>query len=361
MKAVIIAGGTGTRLRPLTYTTPKPMVPLLGKPFMQHQLALLRRHGVSDVIINLHYLPEVIQNYFGDGRDHHLPIRYSLETKPLGTAGAVKLAEEHLGSAPVVIINGDILTDVDLQDMLAFHLEKKAVATIALARVADPTAYGLVITDAEGQVQQFLEKPSRDEVIADTVNAGVYILDPQLLRFIPTGEAYSFERGLFPLLLQLRERVYGYHTQRYWLDIGSPEKYQQAHTDILQGRLRIPLDAERRTGDIWVERDVWVDESAELKGPIYLAKGSRIGKRVSVTEFSVIGPGVVVDDDARVAQSIVGEGSVIGQGAFIGHSLIGSHCVIGAASQVPEGLLLGDGSSLACGTNLNRFSSRLSA
>ncbi|MFN3432289.1 MAG: NDP-sugar synthase, partial [Candidatus Sericytochromatia bacterium] len=195
MRAVIIAGGSGTRLRPLTYNTPKPMVPLFNKPFLQYQMELLKRHGITEIIVNLHYLSNVIEDYFGDGSALGLKIFYSREEKALGTAGAVKLAEEFFDDEPLVVLNGDILTDVDLSAILAFHKEKKARATITMIRVTDPTAYGLIFTDGEGQVTRFLEKPSWDEATVDTVNAGIYVLDPSVFRYVPRNEAYSFERG----------------------------------------------------------------------------------------------------------------------------------------------------------------------
>ncbi|MDB5101238.1 MAG: hypothetical protein JWM80_5659 [Cyanobacteria bacterium RYN_339] len=352
MRAVIIAGGSGTRLRPLTYNTPKPMVPLFGKPFLQYQLEHLKRHGITEIVINLHYLSEVIQEHFGDGSELGLKIFYSLEDKPLGTAGAVKLAEEHFNDEPLVVFNGDILTDIDLTAMIAFHNDHQARTTLAMIRVADPTSYGLIFTEDDGRITRFLEKPSWDEATVDTVNAGIYILDPSVFRYVPRQEAYSFERGLFPLLLQLNEKVYGYTTSAYWLDIGSPQKYLQAHTDILLDRVKVDLDAERRPGNVWVGKDVDLDPTAEVRGPVYLGDRSKIRKRARIKEFTVLGAGVCVDDRAILEHVLVGENTIIGEEANLKHCIIGRNCQVGAASNLDGNTVVADDSVIGRGTRM---------
>ena len=350
MKAVIIAGGSGTRLRPLTYNTPKPMVPLFNKPFLQYQLELLKRHGITEVIINLHYLSAVIKEYFGDGSELGLKITYSLEDKPLGTAGAVKLAEEYFDDEPLLVFNGDILTDLDLSALIAFHQEKKARATITMIRVTDPTAYGLIFTEDDGQVNRFLEKPSWDEATVDTVNAGIYVLDPSVFRYVPRNEAYSFERGLFPLLLQLNERVYGYTTDAYWLDIGSPVKYLQAHTDILMDRVKVELDAERQPGNVWVGKDVDIDPTAEIRGPVYLGDRTKVRKRAKIKEFSILNAGVCVDDKAVLEHALIGEGSTIGEEAQLTRCIVGRNCTIGGSALMNSNSVVADDSVIGKGT-----------
>lgn len=350
MRAVIIAGGSGTRLRPLTYNTPKPMVPLFNKPFLQYQLELLKRHGITEIIINLHYLSNVIEEYFGDGSALGLKIYYSLEEKPLGTAGAVKLAEEFFDDEPLVVFNGDILTDVNLTEIIAYHKAKKARATITMIRVTDPTAYGLIFTNDEGEVTRFLEKPSWDEATVDTVNAGIYVLDPSVFRYVPRNEAYSFERGLFPLLLQLNEKVVGYTTDAYWLDIGSPVKYLQAHTDILLDRVKVDLDAERREGNIWVGKDVDIDPSAEIRGPVFIGDRAKVRKRVRLKEFTILNAGVCVDDKATLEHVLVGENSVIGEEANLSKCIIGRNCHIGASAVMNSNSVVADDSVIGKGT-----------
>jgi mannose-1-phosphate guanylyltransferase/phosphomannomutase len=352
MRAVIIAGGSGTRLRPLTYNTPKPMVPLFGKPFLQYQLEHLKRHGVTEIVINLHYLSEVIEAYFGDGSELGLKIFYSLEEKPLGTAGAVKLAEEHFTDEPLIVLNGDILTDIDLTEMIDFHRINRARVTLAMIKVADPTSYGLIFTEENGQISRFLEKPSWDEATVDTVNAGIYILDPSVFRYVPRHEAYSFERGLFPLLLQLNERVFGYTTDSYWLDIGSPQKYLQAHNDILMDRVKVEISAERRPGNIWVGKDVEIDPTAEIRGPAYLGNRSKVRKRARIKEFTILGPGVIVDDRAILEQVLIGEGSEIGEEANLKNCIIGSNCRIGASAVLNSNSVVADESVIGRGTRL---------
>ena len=354
MKAIIIAGGSGTRLRPLTYNTPKPMVPLFDKPFLQHQLELLRRHGITDVVINLHYLSDSISDYFGDGHALGMHIEYSYEEKPLGTAGAVKLAEPYFDGEPMVVLNGDILTDIDLGELVAFHQASGATASIAMIRVTDPTAYGLLFTALDGRIERFLEKPSWDEATVDTVNTGIYVLDPAIFRYVPQNEAYSFERGLFPLLLQLGEPIYGFPTEAYWLDIGSPQKYMQAHMDVLMGRLSLELDAERRPDGVWVGRDVDIDATAEVRGPAYLGSGVKIRKRVRIREFTVLGPGVCVDDKATLEHVLIGEGTVIGEEATLRRCLVGKRCQIGAAAVLSDHTVLADDSAVGRGTRIGQ-------
>lgn len=354
MKAIIIAGGSGTRLRPLTYNTPKPMVPLFEKPFLQHQLELLRRHGITDVVINLHYLSDTISEYFGDGSQLGMRIEYSYEEKALGTAGAVKLAEQYFDGEPMVVLNGDILTDIDLGELVAFHQSRQAKATIAMIRVTDPTAYGLLFTDVEGRITRFLEKPSWDEATVDTVNTGIYVLDPSIFRYVPQNEAYSFERGLFPLLLQLGESIYGFPTDAYWLDIGSPQKYLQAHTDVLMGRVKLELDAERRDDGVWVAKGVDIDPTAEVKGPVYLGTGVKVRKRARVREFSVLGPGVCIDDKATIEHSLIGEGTVIEEEATLRRCLVGKRCRIGAAAALADNTVLADDSTVGRGTRIGQ-------
>ncbi len=354
MKAIIIAGGSGTRLRPLTYNTPKPMVPLFDKPFLQHQLEHLRRHGITDVVINLHYLSESISDYFGDGHDLGMRIEYSFEEKPLGTAGAVKLAERYFDGEPMVVFNGDILTDIDVGELVAYHQARQAKATIAMIRVTDPTAYGLIFTDLDGRIVRFLEKPSWDEATVDTVNTGLYVLDPSIFRYVPQNEAYSFERGLFPLLLQLGEPVYGFPTDAYWLDIGSPQKYLQAHADVLMGRIKLELDAERRPDGVWVGKNVEIDPTAEVRGPAYLGNGVKVRKRARIREFSVLGPGVCVDDKATLEHVLIGEGTTIGEEAHLRRCLIGKRCQIGAAAVLADHTVLADDSAVGRGTRIGQ-------
>jgi mannose-1-phosphate guanylyltransferase / phosphomannomutase len=352
LRAVIIAGGSGTRLRPLTFNTPKPMVPLFNKPFLQTQIELLKKHGITEIIINLHYLSDKIKDYFGDGSKFGVKIFYSFEEKPMGTCGAVKLAEPFFDNEPLLVFNGDILTDINLTELVEFHKQSQARATLTMIRVTDPTAYGLIFTEEDGRITRFLEKPSWDEATVDTVNAGIYVLDPSVFRYVPLNEAYSFERGLFPLLLQLNEKVYGHTTDSYWLDIGSPAKYLQAHTDILMDRVKIELDAERRPGNIWIGQNVDIDPSAELRGPLYIGDGVKIRKRARIKEFSILNENVVVEDKAILERVLVGRDTKIEEDCKIRQSIIGQKTVIQAAASIDGNTVLADESVIGKGTKL---------
>lgn len=362
MQAVIVAGGAGTRLRPLTYNRPKPMVPLFDKPFLQYQVELLRRYGIKDIVINVHYLAKEIMEYFGDGSALGVSIRYSEEQTALGTAGAVKKAEPLLSNEPLMVMNADILTDFDLGAMLRFHQEKQATVTVSLIPVEDPSAFGLAVLDENGRVLRYLEKPTQDEATDlgspaghHLINAGFYIMDPSVLRFMPINEAYSFERGLFPLLLQLKEAFYGVEMRGYWLDIGNPERYIQAHNDILSERVKVEMNAERRDGNIWVAEGADLDPSAELRGPLYIGSRVRVRKRARVMEYAVLCSDVIVDDRALVESSIIGAGTTIGEDAKVRRSLVGGDCTINEHVQL-EGALIADNSQVAKGSRLGTLS-----
>lgn len=354
MRAIIIAGGSGTRLRPLTYNTPKPMVPLFGKPFLQYQIELLRDHGITDIVINLHYLSDSIKDVLGDGSKLGVRLYYSLEDKALGTAGAVKNAEQFFDDEPMLVFNGDILTDVDLSAVLKSHKDTKARATLTLIRVEDPTAYGLVMMD-DSRITRFLEKPTMDEardLNVDTVNAGIYVLDPDVFRYVPKNEAYSFERGLFPLLLQLDERLSGYVTDSYWIDIGSPLKYMQAHTDVLQKRVKVHMPGTELQPGLWVGDDVDLDDSADVRGPVYIGHGAKVRRKAKLHEYSVLGSGVVLDDRAVLERTLVGAGSTIGEEASLERCIVGRNCTIGAHAQLGHNMVLADDSVVGKGTRI---------
>src|SRR5262245_1844728 len=252
MQAVILAGGEGTRLRPLTLHTPKPVVPIVNRPFLFYQIDVLKRADIKDITLSLSYQPNKIADIFGDGDEYGLKIRYAVEASPLGTAGAYKNAQEHLTESTIVF-NGDILTDIDIAKVIDYHREKKAAATIVLTPVENPSAYGLVETEADGRVRRFLEKPKPEEITCNTINAGVYVLEPHVLDYIPMGEKYSFEYQLFPALRENKETFYAFTWGGYWLDIGTPQRYLQANDDLLRGRINSFKIARPEAGSIVVE------------------------------------------------------------------------------------------------------------
>ena len=240
MKAVIMAGGEGTRLRPLTCNLPKPMVPIVHKPMMEHILNLLKAHSIHEIASTLWYLPQDVMDYFGDGSQFGVSMEYFVEEEPLGTAGSVKNAEDFLNET-FVVVSGDSLTDIDLSKAVAFHRERNAVATLVLTRVANPLNYGIVITGEDGRIRQFLEKPSWSEVFSDTVNTGIYVLEPEVLQEFAKGQNVDFSRDLFPKLLAKEAPIYGYIADGYWSDVGNLEVYRQAQQDCLDGKVRIDL------------------------------------------------------------------------------------------------------------------------
>src|SRR5450432_543189 len=237
MQALILAGGKGTRLRPLTVYTPKPIVPICNRPFLLYQIDTLKRAGITDITLSLSYQPNKIEQLLGDGSEFGVNLRYTVEPQPMGTAGAYKFAEE-LIREPTVVFNGDILTDLDLKAAIREHTERQAVATIVLSPVSNPRAYGLVETESDGRIRRFLEKPKEEEITVNTINAGTYIFEPKVLDFIPAGENHSFEYGLFPHLLERQEPFFAHIPQRtYWIDIGTPERYLRIHHDLLANRV----------------------------------------------------------------------------------------------------------------------------
>src|SRR4051794_33135066 len=250
MKAVVMAGGEGTRLRPLTSNQPKPMVPIVGKPCMEHIVELLRDHGFDEVVVTLAFMPQAIRSYFGDGEALGVKIEYSVEDTPLGTAGSVKQAEGALQET-FLVISGDALCDVDLGALLDFHREKQAAVTIGLKSVDNPLEFGIVVTDEDGRVERFLEKPSWSQVFSDTINTGIYVMEPEVLRHIPPGESYDFSSQLFPLLLEMGRPLYGFVLDGYWQDIGNLDQYRQANFDALGERVRLENKGIRIRGDVW--------------------------------------------------------------------------------------------------------------
>src|SRR6266850_2485427 len=259
MKAILLAGGKGTRLRPLTIHTPKPIVPIFDRPFLQFQLDLIKKVSeIDEVILSLNYQPRRIEEIFGDGGDTGLSLRYMVEPAPLGTAGAIKFAAAHVDDS-IVVFNGDVLTEVDLAKVIALHRERKAKATIVLTPVDNPTAYGLVETDRDGNIQRFLEKPNADEITCDTINAGIYVLEPDTFDRIPKDTAWSIERSFFPSLIEHGETFIAYVSRGYWIDIGTPAKYMQVHRDIMDGLYRTAPFADRAS-TTWISPQARVED-----------------------------------------------------------------------------------------------------
>src|SRR5690242_19707101 len=303
MKAILLAGGKGTRLRPLTIHTPKPIVPIFDRPFLHYQLDLLKQvPEIDEVILSLNYQPRRIEEIFGDGSDSGLALRYVVEPAPLGTAGAVRYAGESLRES-VVVFNGDVLTQVDLAAVIALHRERKAKATIVLTRVENPTAYGLVETDARGNIQRFLEKPNPDETTCDTINAGISVLEPDTFDRIPKDTPWSIERSFFPSLIERGETFVAYVYRGYWIDIGTPEKYMQVHRDIMDGRYRAAPFAGEASA-VWVSPDARVDEGVALEGPCFIDADAVVKAGARIGPYSVIGRHCHIEEHAVIDRAI---------------------------------------------------------
>jgi NDP-sugar pyrophosphorylase family protein len=345
MKAILLAGGKGTRLRPLTIHTPKPIVPIFNRPFLHYQLDLLKHVAeIDEVVLSLNYQPRRIEEIFGDGGESGLPIRYVVEPAPLGTAGAVRYAGESLRES-VVVFNGDVLTMVDLAAVIALHRERKAKATIVLTPVENPSAYGLVETDDHGNIRRFLEKPNPDEITCDTINAGIYVLEPDTFDRIPKDTPWSIERSFFPSLIERGETFVAYVYRGYWIDIGTAEKYMQVHRDIMDGRYRAAPFA-GAVSPAWVSPQARVEEGATIDGPCFVDEGSVIKSGARIGPYSVIGRQCHVEEHAVVEQAIVWANSRISQEAVVRGSILGRHCHIGRNASVENGVVLGDKSAV---------------
>lgn len=323
MKAVIMAGGFGTRLRPLTVNLPKPMVPLFNRPILFHILNLLRSYGFEEIVMLLYYQPEMISGYFSTGEKFGLKIKYYLPKGDLSTAGAVKLAQEDLKNT-FLVISGDLLTNFDLGKVLEFHLERKSLATIVLARVPEPLSYGIVITKEDGKIERFLEKPSWGEVFSDTINAGVYILEPKIFEYIPEGEEFDFSKNLFPLLLEKNLPLYGYIAQEYWRDIGNLEEYRLAHYDCLDGLVGVCRQGKKIKLD---------------KYDIYVGEGTKIAGDAKFTSSVVIGENCRIEKEAEIGRSVIGNNVFIGKGTKIFGSIIWDNVSFGEESESTEAII----------------------
>ena len=341
MKAILLAGGKGTRLRPLTVHTPKPIVPIFNRPFLYYQIDLLRQvPEIDEVILSLNYQPRRIEEIFGDGEGLGVKLRYVVEPMPLGTGGAIRYAGDSLTES-VVVFNGDVLTQVDLGAVLRLHRERKAKATIVLTPVDNPRAYGLVETHPDGSVKRFLEKPAEDEITCNTINAGIYVLEPETFDRIPKDTAWSIERSYFPSLIERGEAFVAYVYDGYWIDIGTPGKYLQVHRDIMDGHYSAPPFA-GTPHTAWVSPDARVEEGVELHGPCFVDEGAVIKAGTKVLPYSVLGRQTHVDEGATIDGAIVWPNGWIGREATVRGAILGRNCHIGRSAVVDGHAVLGD-------------------
>ena len=352
MKAVVMAGGEGTRLRPLTSSRPKPMVPVVGRPVMEHILELLRAHGVSQVIVTVQYLSAQIEDYFGDGSDFGMEVSYSVEPEPLGTAGSVRRCAADLDET-FLVISGDALTDVDLGRVVDLHRRRESWVTLALARVPNPLEFGVVITDAGGRVQRFLEKPGWGEVFSDTINTGIYVIEPKALAEVPADRPYDFSKELFPKLMAAGAPLYGCAVDGYWCDIGNLGQFMQANEDALRGRVRLRMPGRRFPDDIWIGAGATVHPSAHLSGPLVIGENCSIQEEAVVEGPAVIGPNSVIERGCRLTRSVLLGNAYIGPRASVEGALLGRGVRLGTGAGVQEGSVIGDGCHLHEGSRVN--------
>jgi mannose-1-phosphate guanylyltransferase / phosphomannomutase len=341
MKAVVMAGGEGTRLRPLTSNQPKPMVSIVGKPCMEHILELLREHGLTDVIVTVAFLPQAIRSYFGEGDTLGLNIGYSVEESPLGTAGSVRLAARQLDET-FLVISGDALCDLDLTKLIEFHKERGAAVTIGLKSVENPLEFGIVVTDEEGRIERFLEKPSWGQVFSDTINTGIYVLEPEVLKHVPTDRPYDFSKELFPYLLEMGRPLYGYVMDGYWQDVGNLDQYRQANFDALDESVKLNVPGIRIRGNVWLGEGVEIADLDQVEGPALIGNYSRIAPGASVGAYSVLSNSVTLRERTRTTRSVIDSSTHIGRSSLIEGAILGRSCDIRAHVRIHEGVAIGD-------------------
>ncbi|MCW6038395.1 mannose-1-phosphate guanyltransferase [Spirulina subsalsa FACHB-351] len=341
MRAVLMAGGSGTRLRPLTCDLPKPMVSILNRPIAEHIINLLKDNGITEVIATLHYLPDIMRDYFQDGSDFGVQMTYAVEEdQPLGTSGCVKNIAELLDET-FLVISGDSLTDFDLRSAIAFHKAKRSKATLILTRVPNPLEFGVVITDSQQRICRFLEKPSTSEIFSDTVNTGAYILEPEVLDYLPINEESDFSKDLFPLLLQRGEPMYGYIAEGYWCDVGNLDTYRQAQYDGLDGKVHLQIPYEEKNPGQWIGQNTYIDPSAKIERPVLIGSNCRIGPRVHIEAGTVLGDNITVGADADLKRPIIANGAIIGEEAHLRACVISRGTRVDRRSHILEGAVVG--------------------
>ncbi|GAA1556058.1 mannose-1-phosphate guanyltransferase [Actinomadura kijaniata] len=342
MKAVVMAGGEGTRLRPMTANQPKPLLPLINRPIMEHVLRLLRRHGFDETVVTVQFLAALIRNYFGDGEELGMSLSYATEEIPLGTAGSVKNAEEALRDDRFLVISGDALTDIDLTDMVRFHERNGALVTIGLKRVPNPLEFGIIIADEQGRIQRFLEKPTWGQVFSDTVNTGIYVMEPEVLDHVAKDEQVDWSADVFPKLLAEGAPLYGYVADCYWEDVGTHESYLKAQADMLSGKVGIALDGFEMSPGVWVAEGAEVDAEAVLKGPLYIGDYAKVEAGVELREYTVLGSNVVVKEGAFLHRAVVHDNVFIAPSTNLRGCVVGKNTDIMSGARVEEGAVIGD-------------------
>jgi mannose-1-phosphate guanylyltransferase / phosphomannomutase len=342
VKAVIMAGGEGTRLRPLTSNQPKPMLPMANRPMMEHVVGLLRQHGMTDIVVTVAFMANAIRTYFGDGSELGVRMVYATEETPLGTAGSVLNAREELDE-PFLVISGDVLTDIDLSAVVDFHRQKGALATLALCSVENPLEFGIVIADEHGAIERFLEKPTWGQVFSDTINTGIYVLEPEIFDFIPEGRAVDFSSEVFPSVLAADRPIYGYVAQGYWEDVGTTEAYLKAHQDILDAKVQVEIEGFPLRPGVWLGKGSTVDPTAVVDGPAIIGDNCSVGPGVVLGEYTTLGSNVRIAEGVEVRRSVVADNGYFGAGVRVAGSVIGRSCDLRQGARCEPGSVLGEG------------------
>jgi mannose-1-phosphate guanylyltransferase/phosphomannomutase len=337
-----MAGGEGTRLRPMTANQPKPMLPVVNKPIMEHVLRLLKRHGFTETVVTVQFLASLVRNYFGDGDDVGMSLQYATEEMPLGTAGSVKNAEDELRSGPFLVISGDALTDIDLSAMVRYHKENGALVTVGLTRVPNPLEFGIIIVGEDGRIQRFLEKPTWGQVFSDTVNTGIYVMEPEVLAEVPAAVSVDWSSDVFPQLLKTGAPLYGWIADGYWEDVGTHESYLKAQADVLAGRVEAEIDGFEVSPGVWVSEGAEVDPEALLTGPLCIGDYAKIEAGAQLREFSVVGSNVVVKEGAFVHRAVVHNNVYVGQGVTLRGCVVGKNTDVMGSVRIEEGAVVGD-------------------
>jgi mannose-1-phosphate guanylyltransferase/phosphomannomutase len=341
VKAVIMAGGEGTRLRPLTTSQPKPMLPMANQPMMAHIISLLKQHGFDEIIITVAFLANTIRTYFGDGSEFGVRIDYATEGTPLGTAGSVLNARAHLDER-FLVLSGDVLTDIDFGELVSFHDDAGAAVTLALKPMENPLDFGIVITDDKGRIERFLEKPTWGQVFSDRINTGIYVLDPVVLDHIAPDRPVDFSSEVFPELLEAGQPLYGFTTERYWEDVGTFDAYLKAHEDIFDGKVAVGIEAFPLRDGVWVGEGAEIDPSATIEAPALIGDNCRIGPAVRIGAYTVLGANVRVGEGAVLERTVVHDNCYLGAGVATRSAIVGRSCELRQGVNLGEGAVLGD-------------------
>ncbi|OGS34965.1 MAG: hypothetical protein A2293_17050 [Elusimicrobia bacterium RIFOXYB2_FULL_49_7] len=339
VKAFVMAAGAGTRLRPLTYAIPKPMVPVVNKPVLEHTLENLRNHGIFQIVMNLHHYPEIIENYFGDGARHGMKIFYSYEKELLGTAGGVKKMEQFFDST-FIVMSGDGLTDIDLTKAVRYHQQKKAMATMVMKAIDSKFEYGVTLTDKNGRISKFIEKPSWSDVFANTVNTGIYIFEPEVFNYIPKNKFYDFGMQVWPQLLKLKKKIFGYEMKEYWTDVGNLKEYRYGVRSALDGNTKLTIPGEQVRPGVWIGRGTRIEKGAQLNTPCVIGDHCFIGKNALIDAYTTVANNSWIGPGAIIKNSILWERVKVAKNVRL------DNCIIGSKAEVKEDISVYEGTVL---------------